>query len=255
MIVDIYIFEDDVFFRENIKDFIEQRVINNYSVIEFRVKEIERISEFYEQLNYLQIKDTDFFLIDIELRTFFSGIDIGKKIREKNDKCKIIYLTNLDNKASEIINKGIRADAYLLKTDNQKVISFKLKDMFEELTNSLYNQLENIDKQIVFKEQNKVVIINFTDILYLNVAKGLRNALFVKCKDRELIVSGTLKKVKKEFPDPPFYLDLKAYIINLSLIQELNRSVGIIEFKGGHELFLSSEIISKILKKRMMLSR
>lgn len=251
MLINIYIVEDDISFRERAIEFINKKIKNEKPFIEIIVHEIKEINIFYKRLEHSIINDSDLFLIDIELRTYFNGIDIGKMIRKRNKKCKIIYLTNLDSKASEIINKGIKADAYLLKSDSCEIMSFKLNDILEDLSKNLIDQLQNTDKQIAFKEHDRIIIINFDDILYLNVIPGMRNALFVKCKDKELIVSGVLRKMKKRFPDPPFFLDLKSYIINLNLIEELIRAEGVVVFNDGHELFLSPEVVSKIIKKGM----
>ncbi len=55
------------------------------------------------------------FFLDIDLNAYYSGIELGEMLREKNAKCKIVYLTSHPNKAIAVINRNITPSGYLIK--------------------------------------------------------------------------------------------------------------------------------------------
>ena len=83
--------------------------------LEFRDNQgIERHAVF-EFVKNNDIRSSDIFFLDIDLNAYHSGIGLGEMLREKNAKCKIVYLTSHPNKAIAVINRNITPSGYLIK--------------------------------------------------------------------------------------------------------------------------------------------
>lgn len=78
------------------------------------------------------------FFLDIDLNAYYSGIELGEMLREKNAKCKIVYLTSHPNKAIAVINRNITPSGYLIK----------------EFT---YEKIKNIQSYLLKEKENEPV--------------------------------------------------------------------------------------------------
>lgn len=56
-----------------------------------------------------------YFFFDIDLNVYYSGIELGEMFREKNVKCRIVYLIFYLNKVIVVINWNIMFSGYLIK--------------------------------------------------------------------------------------------------------------------------------------------
>ncbi|MHC5228245.1 LytR/AlgR family response regulator transcription factor [Enterococcus sp. LJL99] len=243
-IVRVYLVEDEFVYRKKLHNFI-------YSIQEvsfqsaLHIISIEKLDFFFsEQIAEMVIDDNDIFIIDIDLKRHFSGIEIAKKIRGKNKQCFIVFLTNMENKAIEIINQNINALSYIIKGTelDQRVI----ENIFTTIKKEIVNRTQNTDEYISFKKFGKIIFIKYKDIIFIQSAPTMRNMLIIKTSQSEQIVEGTINKLKKQVNVPYLYTDLRSFIINLTRISSLSRSEGIIIFDDGNELEVGARIINKL---------
>lgn len=71
------------------------------------------------------------------MNAYYSGIELGEMLREKNAKCKIVYLTSHPNKAIAVINRNITPSGYLIKEftyekNKKNIQSYLLKEKENE---------------------------------------------------------------------------------------------------------------------------
>lgn len=242
-IIKIFLIEDNISYRIDLKNQIVKYFDNNNLRLKFDITLINNYNNFFETITKNSIDDTDIFIIDIELNTYFSGIDLSKKIREYNEICKIIFLTSHSEKAIDAINQKISPAAYLLKSDDLEMLQFQIIDLFEILM--LDSPTHN--NMLILPSHTKDIILYYPEILYISHMNGFRNQVLIQTIDTQIIIKTTLTKLKQLLPSPPFYLNFKSIIINCNSISSLSSLNEIIIFKNDIELELSSKLIKKLV--------
>lgn len=229
----------------DLKKELTRYVTENRLTFSYEVVSVQNYISFFEALDNSTIDNSDIFIIDIQLNTYFTGIDFGKKIRQINQNCFIVYLTSLANKAVDVINENISPNAYLLKSYDPEVIQFQLVDLFQNL------ELNELSKKslLVFSHGSQIRLY-YSDILYITTRSGFRNKLLVQTIGTEVIITGTISKIKSELTSPPFHLNLKSIIINDINIKSLSSATQTITFKNNIELEQTSRLINKLIKYR-----
>lgn len=243
-IIRVYIIEDEFVYRKKLHDFIDsfKKTSFQYS---FHIISIEELEAFYHtKLEELTVEDNDVFIVDIDLKAHFSGIDVAKKIRGKNKQSFIIFLTNLESKGIEIINQNIHATSYLIKgigLDQRTV-----ENLFTTIKKEIINRTQDTEEYISLKKFGKTIFVKYKDILYIQTAPGMRNMLVVKTTQSEQLIEGSINKLKEQIDAQYLYTGLRSYIINLTHVSSLSRSEGLILFDEGSELEVGSRIINKL---------
>ncbi|WP_430602824.1 hypothetical protein IGJ02_000138 [Enterococcus sp. DIV0724b] len=243
--ISIYIVEDQLAYRKELQKFIDSlEIFNNHFLL--KVHSLDNFITFYEELDYLDIKDNDIILLDIDLQMSFSGIHFAKKIRKKNKQCFILFLTNMENKGIEIINQNINATSYILKGNT--IDTGHLKNLFISLKSEIDSRIQNTEGYLSLKKNNETIYIKYEKILYIQSVTGIRNMLLVKTINSEQIVDGSINKLKKEVQSNYLYTDLRSFIINLTRIASLNYLLGLVVFDDGTELEVGEKIVYKLKK-------
>jgi two-component system response regulator AgrA len=242
----IYVVEDNNLYRKKIISYLQNYHSESFTYV---ISPLDNHLLFMEDIQTLTISDNDVFFLDIDLKTQYSGIDVAKKIRERNDKCPIIFLTNFEDKAISIINSEIFPLGYLVKnpidsTELKTTIENVLMKV-ESLTKSAWRQDQDIT---TFMNGYESIYINCKDILYIESLKGLKSRVLVKTVEEELIIEGKIGKMKSNLKQPYLFSSLQSYIVNLENISSINRKNGTITFLGEHELFVGTRIIDKVKK-------
>ncbi|MGX7150250.1 LytR/AlgR family response regulator transcription factor [Enterococcus ureasiticus] len=243
-IIRVYLIEDEFVYRKKLHDFISslQQKSFQYTVHITSIEELETF--YYSEIEALTIEDNDVFIVDIDLKSHFSGIDIAKKIREKNKNSFIIFLTNLENKGIEIINQNIHATSYLIKGIglNDRTVG----NLFATIKKEIVNRTQDTEEYISLKKFGKTIFVKYKDILYIQTASGMRNMLVVKTIQSEQMIEGSINKLKEQIDPQYLYTGLRSYIINLTHVSALSRPEGLIMFDDGSELEVGSRIINKL---------
>lgn len=244
-IIHVYLIDDEFAYRKRLQEIIETFSLftGNFSL---QVISVNEQDSFFSELDEFVINDNDIFLLDIDLQTYYSGIDIAKKIRQKNQQSFILFLTNSEDKGIDVINRGIQATSYLIKgvTSDPRI----LEESFTSIKNEILHRLQDRDSYLSFKKFGQVIFVKYEDILYIKSMTGIRNMIVIHTKDSEQVVEGTINKLKDTIKSSDLYTELKSYIINLNHIGSLERSTGLIIFDDGHELEVGKRIIDKLKK-------
>lgn len=242
--ISIYIVEDSVSYRMDLKNSITKYLDKHNLVLNFKVYPIQNYTKFYKNLETERINDDDIFIIDIYLNTYFTGIDLGKKLRTINQNCKIIYLTSAADQAIVAINQKINPSAYLMKSNDIEITQMQLFQLFT----SLSLNVADTEKTIIVTSYTSNFILNTSDIIFITVYKGAKNKLVIKTSDSELIVDGSLSSIKSKLFSPPFYFDFKSIIINNNKIKSISPLDQTIVFKNGSKLEMKAKLLYKLLK-------
>ena len=153
----------------------------------------------------------DFIILDINLSAM-NGIDVARKIREKDEEVIIMFATNLAKYATN----GYEVDA----------IDFVLKPLSYA---SFYLRLERVMKKLGKENDNFIVVpneggfnkISTNNILYVEVIS--HDIIFHLKDDQEITTSGTLKKFEEQLKNHWFIRCNSCYLVNAHNIRRVEK--------------------------------
>ncbi len=155
----------------------------------------------------------DFIILDINLSAM-NGIDVARKIREKDEEVIIMFSTNLAKYAT----KGYEVDA----------IDFVLKPLTYA---SFYLRLERVMKKINKKQDFFLVVpyeggfnkVNINSVFYIEVIA--HDIIFHMEDGNDITTSGTLKKFEEQLKNHWFIRCNSCYLVNARKIKRVEKLV------------------------------
>ena len=173
-------------------------------------------------------KSYDIYLLDIDLPDM-SGIDLGRKLREKSPYCYIVFLTAYPQYAIE--GYSAKAYQYILKDEWEQKLTATLENIQREISDST----EPSYRITVSTKMEKIPVKN---IFYLY--KEGKNVVFQTRSGRSF-VRKTLAEVYAELPENEFtYVD-RSFIVNIEHVMKLKNK----------EVFLSNGEIIPVSKPQL----
>ncbi|WP_265456138.1 response regulator transcription factor [Enterococcus sp. HY326] len=220
----LFIIDDQFAIRNHIMAIVKRLNISN-----LKLKEVTNEQTFYKQLESFEILDDDLFFLDIDLKTYFTGIDLAEKIRKKNQNCFIVFITAFDSKGIEVLNRGILPLGYLLKDEEDSLLAANIKENIGVAKLTQRGRKKN-QRVLIFDNFENDIIIPENNIYYIATVPGSRRMLLIKHIQGEYMIKDQLSQLKTAIQGPNFYTGLKSFIINLELIKRVSISEGVIQF-------------------------
>lgn len=152
----------------------------------------------------------DLALLDILLNTSINGMDVAKRMREKNKNIAIMFIT----KTAQFALEGYSVDAvdYVLKPLSYYEFSLKLKKALNFIKN-------NSSKTLAFKTVDGIVKLNEDDILYIEV---ISHYLYVNTVDNHSYkVRGTMSNIVDSLSSK-FSRTSNSFLINLKHVKKVS---------------------------------
>jgi len=233
-LVNVIICDDNDKDRNNVLE-----IVNNF----MEKNKIEYKTHIYNDYNknFQEIVESKIpfkiYLLDIETPSA-SGIDIARKIRNKDVDSVIIFLTVHEELGNVILKNDLMFLSFINKFDNCKI----------RLTNSLKKALTLLKhKRIIkFTDRNTIYTINIDDILYLTKESFERKTI-IKTDYAEFKVNKTLADITKMLDDR-FIQTHRSCYINNDRRASIDRKNKIIYFDNGETIDLLSEKYRKVVE-------
>lgn len=184
--VEIVVCDDDEIELNHVKQLL---TLFRHEGVALNVSVFHGSSQLYQDVD--RIKNTDIFLLDIVMPEY-TGIELGKVIRQYHKEATIIYLTSSRDYALDAY--GIKALDYLLKPVNQT-------DLFEALDHAL-SLLSKAINYYTIQTRDAFISVKVDDIKY------------VEYRDHVLYFSLVDKVIKSKFFRNPFELTIPALFAN-----------------------------------------
>lgn len=169
-------------------------------------------------LNYIDENKTDVLILDINLKSNKSGLEIASKVREKNKDTYFIFTT---------AHLEYAMMAYKFKTFDylaKPVTSERL----EETIVRLFEDINGLPKRYL-KIDNKKTIIDESEVLYIK-RDGMK--LIFHTKNRDYETYSSFNKIQDSLPSN-FIRAHKSFIVNINNIVNLDPVANIIFFDNG----------------------
>lgn len=192
--------------------------------------------------NFYNISNSDIenkiYILDIEVGKN-SGIDVAKKIRNKDWYSVIVILT------SHYELEYLTYKSRLLVLDFISKFDLYDQKIYDVLNLCIENKLEN--KKLIVKINRKIEQIEFNNILYIAYDSYTRKVKIVT-KTKEYEVNDTLKDIAKELKGKFVYTH-RACIVNMNNVETIDTVNKIITFENGNNTNLVSRNHLKDLKE------
>ena len=184
------------------------------------------------------VEEHKIYVLDIELGTRISGINIAKLIRDVDYESEIIFMTNHD-KMFESVHRTVYEVFDFIEKFHDFDKKFK-KDIKEILKRNFDNKL------FVYKANNIEFNVYYKNILYVFREKDDRKLIMVTDHNR-FIFNMTLKDMAEKL-DNRFRQCHRSCIVNRERIEEKNYKDGYFILDSGESVYMLSKKFKKELE-------
>lgn len=206
-IFNILIVEDNVIIADDLQQIIES----------FGYNVLGNVISYERAIDFLANHKIDLVLIDINLATEKTGIDLANHIN-LNFKIPFIYLTsNLDDETINVAAKTLPA-AYLVKPFDNNTIYTSIEVAITSYVNKKM-EVTKLKDHLFLKKNNLYHKIKIEDINFIK-ADNIYIEIFIK-DHQKFLIRNTLKEFIKSLPSY-FFKCNKSYIINTNAIDSFN---------------------------------
>lgn len=175
-------------------------------------------SKINELFSYLDNNKVDVLLLDINLKSYLTGLEIAEKVRKDNKDCYFIFTTAYLE--------------YCLMAYKYKTFDFIPKPIeFERLEDSIVRLFEDIsgsNKRFI-KIDNKNTIIDENEIKYIE-RDGMKLVFHTSSRDYE--VYSSFNKLQEKLPSN-FIRCHKSFIANINNISKIELADNTIYFQNS----------------------
>ncbi len=191
-----------------------------------------------EAILHVEENKPDIILLDINLKGKLDGITTAEQIQLRNN-IPVIYLTANSDEATFNRAKLTRPYAFISKPfkqlDLQRAIELTISHMAENETGIIAENEAGREQPFIMNDRifvrykEKMVKILIADILYVEAD---RNYSRIFTKDKEYLLSITLKTIEEKLPSRLFQRIHRSYLINITQVDEVSESQVLIAQKS-----------------------
>lgn len=218
--IKIAIVEDDELDSSKLKTFIKQYEMNNPS-FSFEIITFSNPIVFIDSYSF----DFDLIFLDIKMPEM-NGMDLAKKIREKDKNVILFFITSLGQYAI----KGYEVEALDFLVKPIQYSEFALK--FDRAVKRIHKS--NLEESIVVTYKGNSIRLSINEITYVEAIH--HRIVYHTDSKREFMSLGTLKSVIEKLNSNLFSLCNKCYLVNLKLITNIDDTYC---YLGNEKLLIS----------------
>ncbi|MBI1226566.1 MAG: response regulator [Bacteroidetes bacterium] len=178
-----------------------------------------------DALNYIYSEQPDLIIMDIELQSDKSGLDVAKEIVHL--RIPIIFTTSHEDKALFEASKSVNSFGYLVKPFNK----ISLQSTLEQAFSKLCPADELVDSSLGAALQDKVLVkhvnilypVSFDEILYI---QGEGNYCSIHTQARKYLLKISLRKILESMPSNQFAPVHKSFIVHLGKVESVDIGSG-----------------------------
>ncbi|WP_297518749.1 LytTR family DNA-binding domain-containing protein [uncultured Clostridium sp.] len=238
--LNIFICEDDKVQLNRVKKIVEDFIL----IEELDFKLVLATENPYKVLDEIDnSKNSGIYFLDIDLSSDINGMELAKKIREKDPRGYIIFITTHGEMS------------YLTFTYKVEAMDFIVKDMCDDLADrvksciidaqSKHTSLGVDKKMFSIEVDNKIIAIEQDKILFFETSEKVHK-LKLYTSNRVIEFYGQMREIEEQVDDN-FIRIHRSYLINKNYIEVVDKSKMIVVLEGDYETLISSRKI-KLLK-------
>lgn len=202
----------------NILDRLEKMLDTIFCKNDFEAQVAFSSDNTEEVLNYISSNKVDVAMLDINLKSNKTGIELAKEIRKINKNIYIIFTTGHLEYA--MIAYKVKTFDYIAKTINY--------DRLEETIIRLFEDVTSVPKRYL-KIDNKNTLVDESEVQYIK-RDGMKLVFHTNSRDYDTYSS--FNKFQDKLPEN-YIRCHKSYIANINQIKDVEPVSGTITFKSG----------------------
>lgn len=219
----IILIDDDYLFKDSLYEVLLARM-NYYNI---NCMDICKNFDFEN----LKLADVDCIFLDVEIKKY-NGIELAKKIREKDDEIDIIFISN--HRHYVFNSFQVRPFTYILKDE-------LLENGIEEI-DRYFIYWKKREEKIKLKYNNSIIEIKKMDII--NISK-YKTKIIVTTVNNKIEVIMNLSDMYIQLDKYFVYIN-KSEIINLIKVNNIDRDIVIMN--NGEKYYISRRRIKEVTK-------
>lgn len=185
--------------------------------------------------DYISNNITDVLILDIDLKSKYSGLEIAKQIRERNKNVYLIFSTAHLEYA--LMAYKLKTFDYLPKPITDERLEETILRIFEDV-----NESKNNTKFL--KIGNSQVLVKEDDVKYIK-RDGMKTIYYTTNKKYETYSS--LNKIEESLPDN-FVRCHKSYIVNVNNITNIESNKNTIKFNSNECCFIGPKYKNNLME-------
>lgn len=195
----VIILEDNLTFQRQLQEWVEQRIMINPTATSYADMQLT-LQTADPEIVKAQIQ-ADYYLaiLDIELATSLSGIDIAEIIRQRAKFAAIIFVTAYQEYLPYTVSRRIEPLDYINKDQPTDALVSRLREDLDEAYQRyrVFSQFpqHQVD-QFVYEPTHGIKRrVNFADIFYLEAVSGQSRRIRIVGQNVHAEYTGTLTKI------------------------------------------------------------
>lgn len=202
----------------NILEKLEKMLLNIFIKNNFEACVAFKSDKIDDILNYVDNNQTDVLLLDINLRSNQTGLQLAEAVRKKNKNAYIIFTTG---------HLEYAMIAYKFKTFDYLAKPITMERM-EDTVKRLFEDIQGQPKKYI-KIDTKNTVIDEAEVQYVK-RDGMKLVFHTASRDYDTYSS--FNKIKPKLPET-YVRCHKSYIVNLSQIKNVEPVTNTITFSNG----------------------
>lgn len=227
------------------------KYIENYAIVEDNGIEIVlKATDPYEALAFSESTQVDCFFLGIHLGSEMTGMDLAKKIRNKNPFASIIFVTADSDMLQMTFTYHIEALDFIIK-DEMKALKINIIKALARAYEK-YCAIGELDHkryyQLKIGEFVKNILLH--DILFFQAA-STSHKIAVHTNQGRFEFYHTLKQIEQE--ETRFFRCHQSYVVNMDNIMEMNKKERKVTMCNGESCPVSFRRFKALEEKNQIL--
>lgn len=183
-------------------------------------------------------QDTGLYFLDIDLGSEINGLELGRKIRQKDPRGFIVFITTHSEMSYMTFTYKVEALDYIIKNDQQEI----KKSIHNCIVNAYqrYNSpLNNVHKNFCFMVGEREYCIPFDDIVYFETSDSPHKILLHQMNKIQEF-NGKLSNIVSNL-DNRFFRVHRSFLININHIEEIDMKERVITMDNKESCLVSTK--------------
>jgi len=238
----IFICEDNTFQRQMIQKIIE----NEIQLKKFPMEVVLSTGDPFEVLGFLvkTPKVNGLYFLDMELENLMNGVDLARKIKEKDQLGKIIFVTGKSDLADLIHVHKIETMDYIIKDDLVEMVR-RIKECLELASHQISNKEGVRGNTLRIKGEEGSLNVAVDDVIYFEYIGN--RIIRLHTRRGKVDYEGSLKKMESE--NINFFQCNSSFVINIKRIKSINGRTCEVEMENGEFVPVAIEKLKMLLNR------
>ncbi len=220
--------DDNISYLNKLDKILDQLFLKN----NFDAQVCFKSNQAYEVLDYVKNNNANVLILDINLKSDISGIELAEKVRQTNKNIYFIFTTGHLEYA--MLAYQVKTFDYIPKPVTSERLETTLIRLFDDATN-LPNKFINVGNKTLVKQD---------DIQYIK--KDGMKIVFYTDKDKYETYN-SFSKLENKLPEQ-FVRCHKSYIVNINNISNIESNTNTILLNGQNKCYIGPKYRNNFLE-------